>query len=181
MDERRRRFEAQVLPHLGAAYRFARWLTRSPEGVDDLVQDAVLRAYRGFDALRSADAKAWLMTIVRNCHFTARQHAQRQVLVPLPEEDDALEGQYLVAPGPDPERESISQDHERILDTLIATLPDDFREILILREIEDLDYRQIAQVINVPLGTVMSRLARARATLKKNWLSRSNGETRAMP
>ena len=85
MDDRRRRFELLVLPHLDGAYRFARWLARSPEGVDDVVQEAVLRAYRGFDGLRGQDARAWLMTIVRNCHFTARKRAQRGATEPLPD------------------------------------------------------------------------------------------------
>jgi RNA polymerase sigma factor (sigma-70 family) len=181
MDDRRRRFEAQVLPHLDAAYRFARWMARSPEGVDDVVQDAALRAYRGFDDLRDLDAKAWFMTIVRNCHFTARKQAQRHTLVPLPEEHDVLDGHAMVALGPDPENAAIRQDDERTLNGLIAALPDDYREILILREIEDMDYRQIAAVINAPLGTVMSRLARARAALRKRWHQHANGETRAMP
>jgi RNA polymerase sigma factor (sigma-70 family) len=181
MDDRRRRFEAQVLPHLDAAYRFARWLAHSPQGADDLVQDAVLRAYRGFDALRSEDAKAWLMTIVRHCHFTACEQAKRQILVPLPEEHDALDGHALVATELGPESASILHDEERALVALIAALPDDYREVLLLREIEGLEYRQIATVINVPLGTVMSRLARARAALRKQWLRQVDGEKRAVP
>src|SRR5580658_5175525 len=131
MDDKRARFEAQVQPHLDAAYRFARWLSPAPGEADDVVQEAILRAFRGFDALRGSDVKAWLLTIVRNCHFTALKQEQRRGLVPLPEEH---------------------------------------REVLILREIEDMDYREIAAVTNVPLGTVMSRLARARAALKKQWL-----------
>jgi RNA polymerase sigma-70 factor (ECF subfamily) len=81
MDERRGRFEGQVLPHLDAAYRFARWLTRSPQDAEDIVQEAILRAYRGFDALRGANAKAWLLTIVRNCHATALKQQQRRHVV----------------------------------------------------------------------------------------------------
>src|ERR1700694_5551276 len=81
MDERRRRFEALVLPHLDAAYRFARWLSPSPGDADDIVQEAILRAFRGFDALRGSDAKAWLLTIVKNCHLTALQQQQRYVEV----------------------------------------------------------------------------------------------------
>src|ERR1700685_3061635 len=90
MDEKRARFEAEVLPHLDAAYRFARWLSRGPADAEDVVQEAMLRAYRGFDALRGSDVKAWLLTIVRNCHSTAfRQQHQRGVVVSLPEEHDS--------------------------------------------------------------------------------------------
>jgi RNA polymerase sigma factor (sigma-70 family) len=181
MDDRRRRFEAQVMPHLDAAYRFARWLARSPDDADDLVQEAILRAFRGFDALRGSDVKAWLLTIVRNCHFTALKQEQRRGLVPLPEEHDGEDGRALIASTPDPESASIHRDEERTLESLISALPEDHREVLILREIEDMDYREIAAVTNVPLGTVMSRLARARAALKKQWLRQNDGVPRAVP
>jgi RNA polymerase sigma-70 factor (ECF subfamily) len=181
MDDRRRRFETQVLPHLDAAYRFARWLARSSEGADDVVQEAILRAYRGFDGLRGSDAKAWLLTIVRNCHATALKQQQRRAQVPLPEEHDSQDGDALIATTPDPESASIRQDEERTLERLVAALPEGYRQILILREVEDMDYRDIAAVVNVPLGTVMSRLARARAALRKHWLSQSEEVSRAMP
>jgi RNA polymerase sigma factor (sigma-70 family) len=179
MDERRRRFEAQVLPHLDAAYRFARWLTRSPDDAEDVVQDAFLRAYRGFDALRGSDVKAWLLTIVRNCHFTSLKRQQRRSLVPLPEDGDDPDGLALISESADPEEAVIHSDSERTLERLVAALPDGYREVLILREIEDMDYRQIALVINAPIGTVMSRLSRARAALKKHWFSQIDGESRA--
>ena len=181
MDDRRLRFEAQVLPHLDAAYRFARWLARSSEGADDVVQEAILRAYRGYDGLRGSDAKAWLLTIVRNCHATALKQQQRRAQVPLPEEHDPQHGDALIATTPDPESASIQQDDERTLERLVAALPEDYRQVLVLREIEDMDYRQIAAVVNVPLGTVMSRLARARAALKKHWLSQREDISSAMP
>ena len=88
MDERRARFEAQVLPHLDAAYRFARWLSYAPGDADDVVQEAVLRAFRAFDSLRGSDVKAWLLAIVRNCHSTALKQRQRRAFVPLPEEHE---------------------------------------------------------------------------------------------
>jgi RNA polymerase sigma-70 factor, ECF subfamily len=166
VDDRRRRFEAQVLPYLGSAYRFARWLARSPHDADDVAQEAVLRAYRGFDALRGSDVKAWLLTIVRNCHSKALKQKQRQAQVPLPEEHDTKDGHALIASTPDPESASSRRDEEHTLKTLIAGLPDDYREVLILREIEDMRYREIAAVTNLPMGTVMSRLARARSVLK---------------
>ena len=164
MDAKRTRFEAQVLPHLDAAYRYARWLARSPSDADDLVQEATLRAFRGFDDLRGADAKAWLLIIIRNCHLTALHKRQKQNLVPLPEEQDQ-DGGALICGAPDPEHLAMRRDDRRVLQRLLAALPEDHREVLVLREIEDLDYREIATVTSLPIGTVMSRLARARAAL----------------
>lgn len=181
MDDRRRRFEGQVLPHLDAAYRFARWLTRSPEDADDIVQEAVLRAYRGFETLRGSNAKAWLLTIIRNCHSTALKQQQRRALVPLPEEHDPRDGPAMIASGPEPEDTAIRRDQQRTLEALMAQLPEDFRTVLILREIEDMDYNEIAAVTNVPIGTVMSRLARARSALRKRWSVQNEGTPRAVP
>jgi RNA polymerase sigma factor (sigma-70 family) len=180
MNDQRGRFEAQVLPHLDAAYRFARWLSRSPGDADDIVQDAILRAFRGFEALRGSDAKAWLLTIVRNCHATARKQSARRGFVPLPEEHDPQDGHAMIATTPDPEHASIRQDDQRTLARLMSALPEEHREVLVLREIEELDYRQIAAVTNVPIGTVMSRLARARTGLKTRWLEQNEGEPRAV-
>jgi RNA polymerase sigma factor (sigma-70 family) len=178
MDDKRGRFETQVLPHLDAAYRFARWLSRSSEDADDVVQDAVLRAFRSFDSLRGSDAKSWLLAIVRNCHATAHRRQQRRAWVPLPEEHDAEDGHVMIAGTPDPEFATMGAEQERTLTRLMAALPEDHREVLVLREIEDMDYRQIANITNVPIGTVMSRLARARAGLKAQWLKDVEGELR---
>jgi RNA polymerase sigma factor (sigma-70 family) len=180
MDDRRHRFEALVLPHLDAAYRFARWLTRSPGDADDVVQEAILRAFRGFDALRGSDVKAWLLTIVRNCHLTALKQQQRRAFVPLPEEHDSEDGHAVVAATPDPESASMRRDDQRTLDRLMSALPEEHREVLVLREIEEMDYREIAAVTNVPIGTVMSRLARARAALKARWLQEADRESHAV-
>jgi RNA polymerase sigma factor (sigma-70 family) len=180
MDENRVRFEAQVLPHLDAAYRFARWLTQAPGDADDVVQEAILRAFRAFDTLRGSDVKAWLMTIVRNCHSTALKQRQRRAFVPLPEENDVQDGHAMTATTPDPEDDSIRRDEQRTLERLIAALPEEHRTVLMLREIEEMDYRQIAQITNVPIGTVMSRLARSRAALKAQWLQAAEGEPHAV-
>ena len=179
MDDRRARFEGQVLPHLDAAYRFARWLCR-PGEADDVVQDAVLRAFKGFDGLRGSDAKAWLLTIVRNCHLTAAKQQQRRAFVPLPEESDAADGHVMIANGANPESEAILSDQKQVLDRLMASLPEEHRTVLLLREIEEMDYAQIAAVTHVPIGTVMSRLARSRAALKAKWLQEMEGEPRAV-
>src|ERR1700674_5400816 len=180
MDEKRARFEAEVLPHLDAAYRFARWLTCAPGDADDVVQEAVLRAFRAFDTLRGSDVKAWLLAIVRNCHSTALKQQQRRAFVPLPEEHDAQDGYAMIATTPDPESASIRRDDERTLERLMSALPEEHREVLVLREIEDMDYREIATATNIPIGTVMSRLARARAALKARWLKEAEGERRGV-
>ena len=179
MDVKRARFEGLVMPHLDAAYRFARWLCR-PGEADDVVQDAILRAFRGFDALRGSDAKAWLLTIVRNCHLTAVKQQQRRVFVPLPDESDATDGHAMIASDANPENDTILSDQKQVLDRLVASLPEEHRTVLMLREIEEMDYAQIAAVTNVPIGTVMSRLARSRAALKAKWLNEVEGEPRAV-
>src|SRR5204862_4334781 len=176
MDDKRVRFEAEGLPHLDAAYCVARWLSQSPGDVDDVVQEALLRAFRGFDALRGSDVKAWLLAIVRNCHATALKQQQRRAFVPLPEEHDPRDGYAMIAATPDPESASIRRDDARSLERLLSALPEEHREVLVLREIEDLDYRAIATITNVPIGTVMSRLARARAGLMARWLTEVEGE-----
>ena len=180
MDDKRARFEAQVLPHLDAAYRFARWLCRSPDEADDVVQEAFLRAYRGFEGLRGGDVKAWLLTIVRNCHATALQQRLRRATVPLPEEDDEAMQSAAVAAAPGPEGATLAADERRTLERLLAALPAELRQVLLLRELEDMSYREIATVTQAPIGTVMSRLARARAALRGEWQRQVAGETRAV-
>jgi RNA polymerase sigma factor (sigma-70 family) len=145
-----------------------------------VVHDAILRAFRGFDALRGSDAKAWLLTIVRNCHLTAAKQQQRRAFVPLPEESDAADGHAMIANDPNPESETIISDQKQMLERLVASLPEEHRTVLMLREIEEMDYAQIAAVTNVPIGTVMSRLARSRAALKAKWLLEVEGEPRAV-
>ena len=168
------------MPHLDAAYRFARWLSRSPAEADDIVQEAFLRAFRGFDGLRGTDVKAWLLAIVRNCHASARRQEQRRGFVPLPEELDAQFGAATLAAVPDPESASTAAQERRALERLVAALPEDHREVLLLRELEDMSYREIAAVTRVPIGTVMSRLARARAALREKWLQDAEGAPRAV-
>jgi RNA polymerase sigma-70 factor (ECF subfamily) len=180
-DATRVRFESQVLPHLDAAYRFARWLGNSASDAQDIVQEAMLRAYRGFEGLRGNDVKAWLLTIVRNCHATAYQQQQRRGLVALPERDDAVDLNAMVAAPPDPERLAMAQDEERTLDRLLAHLSLEHREVLMLREIDEMSYREIAAITGVPIGTVMSRLARARGVLKNHWLKEVQGEAHGLP
>jgi RNA polymerase sigma-70 factor, ECF subfamily len=159
MTDKRRRFEAQVLTHLDAAYRFARWLSPAAGQADDVVQDAVLRAFRGFDGFQGGDARAWLFAIVRNCHVTAMSQQRRRAFVPLDSEE-------FVTPEPGPEGEALQRDAGRTVARLLATLPEEHREVLVLREFEEMSYGEIARVLEIPIGTVMSRLARARTALK---------------
>jgi RNA polymerase sigma factor (sigma-70 family) len=166
MDDRRRRFEAQALPHLDAAYNLARWLSRSPADADDIVQDAMLRAFRAFEQFRGENIRPWLLTIVRNCWRNRAVDRHRRGHDPLPDADD----QALTFDGPDPETQALHASEGR-LEAMIAGLPEDFRTVLILREMEDLSYREIAEATGAPIGTVMSRLARARALLKDQWLA----------
>ena len=170
MDEKRRRFEAQAIPHLDAATNLARWLTRSHADADDVVQEAMLRAFRAFDGFRGTDVKPWLLAIVRNCYVTAVKQTRRRGHVALPDADAvANDDAPFAASEPDPEAAVIGSDQGQKLASVIAKLPEDFRTVLILRELEDMSYRDIAQVTGLPIGTVMSRLAQARALLKETW------------
>ena len=166
MDDRRRRFEAQALPHLDAAYNLARWLCRSSADAEDIVQDAMLRAYRGFDGFKGDDAKPWLLAIVRNCWRNAGAQSRRRAHDPLPEGADEI-----VADDVDPQVAAMKASQSRKLNELIAELPAEFREVIVLREMEDMSYQEIAAITRAPIGTVMSRLSRARALLKAKWLA----------
>ena len=152
------RFRSVVLPHLDAAYGFARYLTRDPVQAQDVAQEAMLRALRYFHAFRGEEARPWLLRIVRNTwsDFRSRKGANDQPL-------DVVEDR--AADGPDPEQSALDGDRRRHVVAALAALPSDAREILVLREIEDFSYKHIASVLDLPVGTVMSRLARAREKL----------------
>ena len=180
MDDKRQRFEAQALPHLDSAYNLARWLARSQVDADDVVQEAMLRAYRGFDSVRGHDVKPWLLAIVRNCFLTAASQGRRGASQPLPK-DDAEDGAAAIPDeAPNPEVSAIRADHSRKLSRVISSLPQEFREVLVLREMEDLSYGDIAQVTRIPIGTVMSRLARARSMLRDKWMDEVEGARHGM-
>jgi len=164
MDPQRERFAAVVLPHLSAAYNLARWLVRDAHDAEDIVQDAVLRALRHFGGFRGSDARPWLLAIVRNASYAwlrARRPGELHDLN-ADELDTAMAGD---APDFNPETVLIRQAEKQLLNAAIAALPVAFREALILRELEDLSYREIAQITETPIGTVMSRLSRARRLL----------------
>jgi RNA polymerase sigma-70 factor (ECF subfamily) len=143
---------------------------------DDIVQDAMLRAFRAFDSFRGDNVKPWLLSIVRNCFLTAVGQTRHTRNMPLPSDGEAGgDDPALVVDDPDPEAAAIGADQSRQLAQVIARLPQEFREVLVLREMEDLSYREIAQITGAPIGTVMSRLARARGLLKEKWLSDVEG------
>ncbi len=146
------------MPHLDAAYNLARWLTRNPVEADDIVQDAMLRAFRAFDGFRGDAAKPWLLAIVRNCHLNMVGQKKRQAAVPLEDR--------IVAGDPTPEGHVLAADDGRRINAALAKLPEEFREVVVLRELEEMSYREIADVTSAPIGTVMSRLARGRALLR---------------
>lgn len=156
-----RTFEGVVLPHLDAAFNYARWLTKSEADAEDVVQDAYVRALRFFSSLRSDDARSWLLTIVRNTWYGRfpRATAANQTTVyddmTHDRPDESLDPEALV----------LQQQAVEKVQRAVQELPPDFREVIVLRELEGLSYKEIAAVVGIPIGTVMSRLTRARERL----------------
>ena len=156
-------FETAVMPHLDAAYSLARWLTRNPQDADDVVQEAFLRAFTYFEKFDGTDGRAWLLSIVRNtCYTWLRKNRSQELMTYFderlhrpPQED------------PDPEGLQLKRVESVKLHECISRLPVEFREVLILRDVEDLSYKQIAEVVELPIGTVMSRLSRARRRVQE--------------
>jgi RNA polymerase sigma-70 factor, ECF subfamily len=167
---RQSRFEAVVLPHLDAGYALARWLTRNDADAADVVQEACLRAFRYFDSYREGDAKSWLLKIVRRTSYDWLERNRPSELVPLELDSDA-DGSVHNPPAGSVDADALleSRSDLRRLDLLIEGLPPPLREAIVLRELQELDYRQIAEVTGVPIGTLMSRLHRARAALRRAW------------
>jgi RNA polymerase sigma factor (sigma-70 family) len=162
---RRERFEQTVLPHLDAAYNLARWLTRNDQDAQDVTQEACLRAFRFFDGYQGGNMRSWLLRIVRNTCYTWL-HQNR-----APGSDEVF-NEEIHSPefsgGTSPEIQVLAGADKETLRRAIEDLPDVFREALILREIEGMSYKEIADIASVSLGTVMSRLARARARLRQS-------------
>jgi len=166
-------FEETVLPHLDAAFNFARWLTRDDAEAEDVVQDACVRAMRFFSSLRDGDARAWLFTIVRNTWYSrVSRRSNLAAGTPLSDEQDQWPDEAL-----DPEERLLQQHTVTLVRGALEQLPVDFREVIVLREIEGLSYKEIAAVAGVPIGTVMSRLARARERLQTMLKLASSRET----
>ncbi len=157
----RRVFEEVVVPHLDAAFNYARWLTRNDADAQDVVQDAYVKALRFFSSLRGDDARAWLLTIVRNTWYGRfSQHRRLEPSVAFDEGTDARSDDAL-----DPEALLMQRQTVEAVRCAIEALPADFREVIVLRELEGLSYKEIASIVGIPMGTVMSRLARGRERL----------------
>jgi RNA polymerase sigma-70 factor (ECF subfamily) len=162
---RRERFEQTVLPHLDAAYNLARWLTRNDQDAQDVAQEACLRAFRFFDGYQGGNMRAWLLTIVRNtCYTWLHQNRAPGSLEVFDEEIHSAE----ISSSPNPEVQALASADKETLRRALEELPDVFREALVLRELEGMSYKEIADVTSVSLGTVMSRLARARTRLRES-------------
>ena len=163
-QDKQARFEETIMPHLDAAYNLARWLTRNEHDAEDVAQDAVLRAFKFFDGFRGGNSRAWLLSIVRNTAYTwLQKNRKHEIATVFSEEEHDVED--LAA---NPEVLLLRKaDHEEIV-RAVEQLPVEFREVIILRELEGMSYKEIAEMSDVPIGTVMSRLARARKQLQQS-------------
>jgi RNA polymerase sigma-70 factor (ECF subfamily) len=161
---RTERFEQTVLPHMDAAYNFARWLARNEHDAQDITQEAFLRAFRFFDNYHGGNLRAWLLTIVRNtCYTWLHQNRPADTLEVF---DEEMHSSANVAS--DPEIQVLASADRKTLQHALEELPGIFREVVVLRELEGMSYKEIADVTSVSLGTVMSRLARARTRLRQS-------------
>jgi RNA polymerase sigma-70 factor (ECF subfamily) len=182
-QERMRRFRDAALPHLDEVYTLARYLMRNTDDAEDAVQECYLRALRHFDTYRGPAMKPWLLAILRNvCNseFTRRGRGE----VPTDYAQDELVAEEMPMwqePQASPEKMMVRQQDAATIRRLVAGLPEPFREAIVLREMNDLSYQEIAQVAGVPVGTVMSRLARARAMLRSAWNASENTTVRSGP
>ena len=163
-------FEDALLPHLNAAYNLARWLTRNPDDAEDVVQEAYLRAFRFFGGFHGSDGRSWFLAIVRNTCYTWLKQNKSLLLVSA--FDDNL---YLnESEAPDPETSQVLKSESEMVMAAVDELPLEFREVIVLRELEELSYKEISLLLNIPIGTVMSRLARARKRLQKSLCKRES-------
>jgi RNA polymerase sigma-70 factor (ECF subfamily) len=170
-EEKLARFEQAILPHFDAAYNLARWLTREGHDAEDVVQEAYLRAYKFFDRFHGGDGRGWLLAIVRNTCYTWLKHNRpRELATPL--DEDKYAEPYVAA---SPENMLVRRENVQMLRQALEKLPPEFREVIVLRELEGLSYKDIAGIAGVPLGTVMSRLARGRKRLEQE-LARPGSE-----
>jgi len=169
------RFKQNIVPQLDAAYNFARFLSRDADAAQDIVQEAFLRAYRSFAGYRGGDARAWVFTIVRNCYHSWLMDRRRKARVEVDHhgEGNSEELIFNISSGEDnPEAMLPRKAESRTVRLMLDMMPRPLREILVLRELEELSYRQISDVTALPIGTVMSRLARARKAFGDAWAAR---------
>jgi RNA polymerase sigma-70 factor (ECF subfamily) len=178
--EHRRRFELLALPHLDAAYNLARWLTHDDHDAQDVVQEAFLRAMRYFSGFRGDNARPWVLQIVRNTCLSWLHENRTAETVALDEDDEAIQG--IAAPAAlEPCAMAMRSADRAQIDQAIAALPFVYREVFVLRELEDLSYSDIAHVASIPLGTVMSRLSRARALMRQALMPDARPILRTVP
>jgi RNA polymerase sigma-70 factor (ECF subfamily) len=157
------RFEETVMAHLDAAYNLARWLARDERDAEDVVQEACLRAFRFYASFHGGNARAWLLAIVRNTYYSWLEKNRAQAQNVEFTDDTVAAVEYdLATTGDSVERLLQQEDTRRLVHRALESIPAEFREVIVLRELEDLSYRDIAQIAGIPLGTVMSRLSRAR-------------------
>jgi RNA polymerase sigma-70 factor (ECF subfamily) len=170
-DDKARRFRDAALPYLDDVFTLARYLMRNTADAEDAAQECYLRALRHFDSYRGPTMKPWLLTILRNvCQAEFARRGHRETLEDLaPDETAAEKSPIWQEPQVSPEIAMLQQYDDDTIRRLVSALPAQFREVIVLREINDLSYQEIAQVAGVPVGTVMSRLARARSMLRSAW------------
>ncbi|MEP7070197.1 MAG: sigma-70 family RNA polymerase sigma factor [Usitatibacter sp.] len=164
------RLEQSLLPHLDAAYNLARWLTRNDHDAEDVVQEAFVRAMRYFDSMKGAEARPWLLAIVRNTGYTWLERNRPADLVSIddvgPLSTEVESAGHASGVDANPEVILLQSANRKLVNQALEELPIGYREVIVMREIEDLSYKEIASIAGIPIGTVMSRLARGRSLLK---------------
>jgi RNA polymerase sigma-70 factor, ECF subfamily len=182
-QERMRRFRDAALPHLDEVYTLARYLMRNTDDADDAVQECYLRALRHFDTYRGPAMKPWLLAILRNvCNTEFARRSRGELPTDYVQDESVAEEMPMwQEPQASPEKMIVQRQDSAMIRRLVVELPEPFREAIVLREMNNLSYQEIAQVAGVPIGTVMSRLARARAMLRSAWNASENTTVRSGP
>jgi RNA polymerase sigma-70 factor (ECF subfamily) len=179
-DENRKRFELLAMPHLNAAYNLARWLTHNDHDAQDVVQESLVRSMRYMGSFRGDNARAWLLQIVRHTCYSWLKENRPVENVVLDDSDDAW--QTLPAPAADePHSMAMRKADRQQINEALAALPVAYREVLVLRELEDLSYNDIARIADIPVGTVMSRLSRARGLMREALVPSGRPVLRTVP
>lgn len=179
-DENRKRFELLAVPHMNAAYNLARWLTYNDHDAQDVVQESLVRAMRYMGSFRGDSARAWLLQIVRHTCYSWLKENRPVENVVLDDGDDACQG--IAAPAADePHSIAIRKADRQQINEALAALPVAYREVIVLRELEDLSYNDIARIADIPVGTVMSRLARARGLMREALMPSARPVLRPVP
>ncbi len=171
------RFQAMVMPHINSAYNLARWLTHGHADAEDIVQETYLRAFKFFDSFHGDDSRVWLLSIVRNTFYTwYSQNKVHNQNTPFEEDLQRTDAGAERSDAENPEHILLQKDSQRILNQALRELPIEFREVMVLRELEELSYKQIADIVQIPIGTVMSRLGRGRKQLAAILSTNNKGE-----